>query len=154
MLDITDTSLTRHRHVTDTSLTPALCWASQGLWLRLPSAELAWLWGPRAPPSATLLDAAPHLPNVTMVGSPNFGARSAYRDLESQCVIATANPGLRRQLDREWSALASDGSNGGVRAAVVVDDALLERPERQLRGWGWHHGRWIAPVTRLIASFL
>jgi hypothetical protein len=162
---------------------------AKGLWLRLGSDELAWMWeeggaatraegrGARRERRAeqkvehmeqsaraaagvggirAALDAHPALPNVTLVGSPNFGARSAERDLESQCVIATTNVALRRQLDGEWGSLTALGEGEGGEPAVAerVDDALLAKPERQLKGWGWQRGRWIRPVTRKIASFM
>ena len=161
---------------------------AKGLWLRLGSDELAWMWEGGAATRAegrgerrerraeqkvehmeqsaraaagvggirAALDAHPALPNVTLVGSPNFGARSAERDLESQCVIATTNVTLRRQLDGEWGSLTAlgGGEDGEPAVAERVDDALLAKPERQLKGWGWQRGHWIRPVTRKIASFM
>lgn len=38
------------------------------------------------------------LPMLTVIGSPNFGYRSAERDLEAQCVLITRNPALRQRL--------------------------------------------------------
>ncbi|XP_054719882.1 CDP-diacylglycerol--glycerol-3-phosphate 3-phosphatidyltransferase, mitochondrial-like isoform X2 [Uloborus diversus] len=38
------------------------------------------------------------LPSVTFIGSPNFGYRSVYKDLEAQVVIVTENKELQRQL--------------------------------------------------------
>lgn len=41
------------------------------------------------------------LPNLTLIGSPNFGHRSIKRDLENQIVLITNNAELRHQLRQE-----------------------------------------------------
>ena len=41
------------------------------------------------------------LPTLTMIGSPNYGYRSVYRDLEAQAVIVTSNQKLRHALHLE-----------------------------------------------------
>lgn len=43
-----------------------------------------------------------YLPDLTVIGSSNFGERSVNRDLESQVCIVTVNDELRRQLQREY----------------------------------------------------
>lgn len=42
------------------------------------------------------------LPDLTLIGSSNFGERSVNRDLESQICLVTVNNELRRQLQREY----------------------------------------------------
>lgn len=42
---------------------------------------------------------------MTLIGSPNFGERSAKRDLETQIAVVTQNAELRKQLNNEWSLL-------------------------------------------------
>lgn len=42
------------------------------------------------------------MPDLTLIGSSNFGERSVQRDLESQICLVTVNDGLRRQLQREY----------------------------------------------------
>lgn len=42
------------------------------------------------------------LPDLTLIGSSNFGERSVHRDLESQICLVTVNDELRRQLQREY----------------------------------------------------
>lgn len=42
---------------------------------------------------------------MTLVGSPNFGERSAKRDLETQLVILTENSTFRKQLHEECQSL-------------------------------------------------
>jgi CDP-diacylglycerol--glycerol-3-phosphate 3-phosphatidyltransferase len=37
-------------------------------------------------------------PIISVIGSPNFGYRSAERDLEAQVTIFTRHPGLRNRL--------------------------------------------------------
>lgn len=41
-------------------------------------------------------------PDLTLIGSSNFGERSVNRDLESQICLVTVNNELRRQLQREY----------------------------------------------------
>ena len=48
-----------------------------------------------------------HSPLLTLIGSPNFGKRSVYRDMESQVAIVTVNKQLKNELieerDRLWN---------------------------------------------------
>ncbi|CAG0889753.1 unnamed protein product [Cyprideis torosa] len=46
-----------------------------------------------------------YLPSVTLIGSPNFGYRSVYRDLEVQLCLVTVNEELRRALNEEQKLL-------------------------------------------------
>ena len=47
-------------------------------------------------------------PHFTLIGSPNYGFRSVYRDLEAQVAITTTDPGLQEQLQIViYSILAS-----------------------------------------------
>jgi len=59
---------------------------------------------------------------ISAVGSPNWGERSAYRDLESQVFVFTANFGLQARLTRERDALFA--------AAAPVTPDRLRRPDR------------------------
>lgn len=43
-----------------------------------------------------------YMPDLTLIGSSNFGERSTNRDLESQICLVTTNDELRRQLQREY----------------------------------------------------
>lgn len=43
-----------------------------------------------------------YMPDLTVIGSSNFGERSVNRDLESQICLVTVNDELRRQLQREY----------------------------------------------------
>lgn len=43
-----------------------------------------------------------YLPDLTLIGSSNFGERSVNRDLESQICLVTVNDELRKQLQREY----------------------------------------------------
>ncbi|XP_021955385.1 CDP-diacylglycerol--glycerol-3-phosphate 3-phosphatidyltransferase, mitochondrial [Folsomia candida] len=47
------------------------------------------------------------LPAATLIGSPNFGHRSVYRDLETQLYLVTINPMLQEQLEEEQRHLFS-----------------------------------------------
>ncbi|PVD39134.1 hypothetical protein C0Q70_01762 [Pomacea canaliculata] len=43
------------------------------------------------------------MPSLTLIGSPNFGYRSVYRDLECQVAMVTDNQNLQKQLKEvEW----------------------------------------------------
>ncbi|KAI9917795.1 hypothetical protein PsorP6_012465 [Peronosclerospora sorghi] len=87
------------------------------------------------------------LPEITVVGSSNFGQRSYHCDLESNLVLRTRDPALQRRLQLEYDAL--------IRDAEVVTESVWRRPERRLHGlWGWRDGQWIRPVTKLIATYL
>lgn len=44
-------------------------------------------------------------PILTFIGSPNFGARSVKRDLETQIVIVTKSDELAQKLHEECSSL-------------------------------------------------
>lgn len=56
---------------------------------------LSMLWFHRyAPPQHTQ-------PIITAIGSPNFGHRSVYRDIEAQVFLITANEALRNELKLE-----------------------------------------------------
>lgn len=43
-----------------------------------------------------------YMPDLTLIGSSNFGDRSVQRDLESQICLVTVNNELQRQLQREY----------------------------------------------------
>jgi len=45
-------------------------------------------------------------PVATVVGSSNYGVRSARRDVEAQLAVVTTHDGLRAALQREWDDLA------------------------------------------------
>ncbi len=65
---------------------------AKGLWL--------------APPGSGAGAAAP--PLATLVGSSNYGARSARRDVELQLALVTRHAALRGALAAEWGALAAE----------------------------------------------
>ena len=165
---------------------PGWTFHAKGLWLRVGDALLSELLPSRAPQTSRASSAAsastpgggsdkgqqrataPDTPNATLVGSSNFGARSAQRDLESQVFLCTDNEALRQRLLEEWAALsqstedaesapaAGGGAGDSAVAAVaeLVDSDVMARPERQLQGWGWSHGHWIKPVTNMIRTFM
>lgn len=88
-----------------------------------------------------------NFPLLTVVGSSNFGQRSFGCDLESNLVMLTRNPELRRRLQGEFDALTCD--------AEVVTEQLWQRRERMLHGlFSWKEGHWIRPVCRFIAAYL
>nr|CAG4641823.1 EOG090X08SX [Eurycercus lamellatus] len=66
-------------------------------------------------------------PCFTLIGSPNFGYRSVYRDLETQLAIVTTNSSLRDQLDRERRNL--------FQPVELVNESTFDRPERKVPLW-------------------
>lgn len=78
------------------------------------------------------------LPSLTMVGSPNFGWRSVQRDLESQVVVVTRNPALRKALHEEHSRLYAQGTQ-------VTDDTFTV-PGRAVPLWV----RCVMPIIKVF----
>ncbi|KAL3875758.1 hypothetical protein ACJMK2_033676 [Sinanodonta woodiana] len=78
------------------------------------------------------------LPVMTLVGSPNFGYRSVYRDLECQVAIVTQNKALRQQLREEHVRLFQSSS--------AVTPATFREVDR-------HVPIWVKFVTSIIKNF-
>lgn len=68
-----------------------------------------------------------NLPSVTLIGSPNFGYRSVYKDLEAQVAIVTCNEDLQKQLHEEQERL--------YQRTVPVDQGVFEKPDRSVPFW-------------------
>lgn len=68
-----------------------------------------------------------NLPSVTLIGSPNFGYRSVYKDLEAQVAVVTCNEDLQKQLHEEQERL--------YQRTVPVDQAVFEKPDRSVPLW-------------------
>nr|CAG4648734.1 EOG090X08SX [Polyphemus pediculus] len=66
-------------------------------------------------------------PFFTLIGSPNFGYRSVYRDLESQLAIVTVNSSLRNQLHEERRNL--------FQSADPVTPSTYVHPDRSIPLW-------------------
>jgi len=59
---------------------------------------------------------------VTVVGSSNFGYRSAFRDFESQVILLTCNEGLRRRWEEEragWLEYGREVKAKAVRQTTI-----------------------------------
>jgi len=67
------------------------------------------------------------LPCLTMVGSPNYGYRSVYKDLETQVTILTNNRGLQEQLGEEQSMLYKQGKE--------VNNNTYQQEDRRVPVW-------------------
>eukprot|EP00123_Amoebidium_parasiticum_P011557 comp20786_c0_seq1/m.27305 comp20786_c0_seq1/g.27305 ORF comp20786_c0_seq1/g.27305 comp20786_c0_seq1/m.27305 type:complete len:482 (-) comp20786_c0_seq1:192-1637(-) len=80
-----------------------------------------------------------NLPCCTLVGSPNFGMRSARRDLEAQAAIVTTHSGLRAALMQEHERLYAD--------STCVDLATVRR---RVDGGHW----WVGPAAAAIKHLL
>ncbi|XP_076461588.1 CDP-diacylglycerol--glycerol-3-phosphate 3-phosphatidyltransferase, mitochondrial-like [Babylonia areolata] len=78
------------------------------------------------------------LPSLTLIGSPNFGYRSACRDLECQVALVTENEGLQRQLREEHVRL--------YQSSVLVSGERFQRADRRIP-------LWVTYVTGLIKNF-
>lgn len=88
--------------------------------------HLAWQ-APTHNPGA-LAHATVGSPTATLIGSSNFGRRSAERDLEAGLLVVTDGEQLRTKLKAEVDGLRSWADD-------VVDRSLFARPERKV-GWG------------------
>ncbi|KAK7571086.1 hypothetical protein V9T40_014690 [Parthenolecanium corni] len=66
-------------------------------------------------------------PQLTVVGSSNFGIRSRHRDLESQIIIVTDNAKLRKELYLEQQKLFEFGH--------PVNRAVFYEVDRQIPKW-------------------
>ncbi|TMW69625.1 hypothetical protein Poli38472_001781 [Pythium oligandrum] len=90
------------------------------------------------------LDAPPQL---TIIGSSNFGRRSYGCDLESQLVLYTKSPTLQGNLRDEYDQLKQN--------AELVAEQVWKRPDRTLNTvFCWKYGHWIRPVSKMIAAYL
>ena len=97
---------------------PEWTFHAKGLWCYLPSRET---------------------PSLTLIGSPNFGHRSVYRDLEAQVAIVTENAKLSSDLDFEQERLYN--------RSIQVTDDTFQQPERKAP-------LWVQFVTKFIKNFL
>ncbi|CDR47358.1 RHTO0S14e02520g1_1 [Rhodotorula toruloides] len=70
----------------------------------------------------------PSPPFLTLIGSSNFGSRSASRDLEAGILVTTQNNKLRWDLEQEVRTIRKY-------ADVLVDERLFERKDRKVP-WG------------------
>ncbi|XP_058461876.1 CDP-diacylglycerol--glycerol-3-phosphate 3-phosphatidyltransferase, mitochondrial isoform X2 [Malaya genurostris] len=75
------------------------------------------------------------LPNLTLIGSSNFGERSVNRDLEAQICVVTTNNGLQRKLQSEFENILQHSS--------MAESELVSRPVP----------RWIRAVVGLFRNF-
>lgn len=75
------------------------------------------------------------LPNLTLIGSSNFGERSVNRDLESQMCLVTLNGKLQKRLQLECDRLYDHGRS--------AEDDLIKRDVP----------RWIKSVVCVFKAF-
>lgn len=65
-------------------------------------------------------------PNLTLVGSSNYGRRSAERDLEASLLVVTDGDPLKAALEREVAGLREWATD-------VVDEKMFARPDRRVK---------------------
>jgi len=87
-----------------------------------------------------LLSLTPLPPYLTLIGSSNYGSRSATRDLEANVLITTQSLTLRKELEKELRGIRKD-------AIDLVDGKLFERKDRKV-GWG------VRVAAKVIESML
>lgn len=75
------------------------------------------------------------LPNLTLIGSSNFGERSVNRDLETQVCLVTSNRSLQHSLQAEVNNLFDLGS--------TAEQALAQRPVP----------KWVRAVVSLFRNY-
>ncbi|GAA5823393.1 hypothetical protein JCM10212_004314, partial [Sporobolomyces blumeae] len=109
---------------------------AKGIWLTpsLSSARSALPLNASPLSDANDLDAYLHSllvplpPFLTLIGSSNYGSRSATRDLEANVLVTTQGRGLRKRLEQELARIRND-------ARDKVDARLFEREDRKVP-WG------------------
>lgn len=74
-------------------------------------------------------------PNLTLIGSSNFGERSVNRDLETQICLVTTNPSLQKNLQTECDHLYKQGS--------VAEQALQNR----------YVPKWVRVIVSLFRNY-
>lgn len=93
---------------------PGWTYHAKGLWYYLPGSDL---------------------PNLTLIGSSNFGERSVNRDLETQICLFTTNESLRKRLQEEVDNLYVLGS--------LAEKDIMDRPIP----------KWVQAVVRIFRNF-
>lgn len=76
-----------------------------------------------------------NLPNLTLIGSSNFGERSVNRDLENQICVVTSNKSLQKRLQNEVDHLYQMGS--------TAENEITSRPVP----------KWVRAVVGLFRNF-
>lgn len=76
-----------------------------------------------------------HLPDLTLIGSSNFGERSVNRDLEAQICLVTTNGNLQRKLQTEFENI--------LQLSSKAEAELIARPVP----------RWVRAVVGLFRNF-
>ena len=77
-------------------------------------------------------------PNLTVIGSSNFGFRSVHRDLEAQVTVLTNNKKLMKQLHHEKSNIMKDSS-------IMNNETFAEHR--------YYVPRWVSFVTTFIKRY-
>ncbi|CAD5116077.1 DgyrCDS5007 [Dimorphilus gyrociliatus] len=77
-------------------------------------------------------------PSLTLIGSPNYGFRSVFRDLEVELAILTDDLSLQMKLHRERLNL--------YKKSTKVSDETFQRPSRRIP-------LWVKFVTKYIRKF-
>lgn len=104
-------------------LRPGCTFHAKGLWYTPPP--------PRdSSDGAGVAPVPPATPLLTVIGSSNYGARSAERDLELQAVLVTTDPALRTRLGAELHALRRDSRACGI---DELETRVAARCSRALR---------------------
>ena len=75
------------------------------------------------------------LPNLTLIGSSNFGERSVNRDLETQICLVTTNTKLQKNLQLECDNLYKLGA--------TAEQELTNRPVP----------KWVRAVVSLFRNY-
>ncbi|KNC81199.1 hypothetical protein SARC_06482 [Sphaeroforma arctica JP610] len=75
-------------------------------------------------------------PSLTLIGSPNFGRRSQYRDLEAQVAIVTDDETLKAKFREENDLL--------TKYSTEVDRTTFNKPEHTVPRWVQFVGRYFA----------
>ena len=73
------------------------------------------------------------LPSVMSIGSPNYGHRSTFKDLESECILITQNHDLQKRMQTELEALFKFSTSLGTdRLDLEGRNAM---PDHEIAKW-------------------
>ncbi|KAK9899372.1 hypothetical protein P389DRAFT_168340 [Cystobasidium minutum MCA 4210] len=110
---------------------------SKGIWLSPSGSSWSSSSASSSPSNVASVGKEEHLkPHLTLIGSSNYGYRSAVRDVEVNAVIQTSSDELQIALGNELDNIRKHAND-------KVDDALFERKDRR-----------VGPINKLAAKVI
>lgn len=109
---------------------------SKGIWLSPTTTSSSSSTSSASSDGAIKTEDGPLIPYLTLIGSSNYGYRSAVRDVEVNAVVQTSSEELS-------SALGNELDNIRKHATDKVDDALFGRKDRK-----------VGPINKIAARYV